>query len=66
MGDTLIRMTKDAGNLTDYTVLIQDVAKDTEVSVTFPHFTDAHQAFGLAYSQAKGEEDDLKALMNVE
>ena len=64
-GDTLVRMTKDAGNITDYTVLIQDVAKDTAASVTFPHFTDANKAFGMAVAQANGEADDLAALLNI-
>lgn len=77
-GDTVIRLLKGLercshcgddhelpDNLTDYTVTIEDTAKDTEVSVTFPHFTDANQAFGMAWSQAQGEDDDLAALLGV-
>jgi len=65
MGDTMIRLLKDPHNLTDYTVTIEDTAKNTEVSVTFPHFTDANQAFGMARVQMQGENDDLAALLGV-
>jgi len=65
LGDTLIRMTKSNANLYDYTVSAEDVAKDTRVDVTYPHYIDATEAFRAATSRATGEDDDLKVLMNV-
>lgn len=65
LGDTLIRLTKDNGNLYDYTVTCEDIRKGTYARVTYPHLTDADQAWGTAFSQARGEDDDLQALMGI-
>jgi hypothetical protein len=78
-GDTLLRLTKtgasDYGsyfrspsyeNLYDYAVSVENTATGESVTVTYPHFTDANQAFGIANAQARGENEDLCALMGVD
>jgi len=66
IGDTRIQLTKGEKNLTDYSVTCEDMGKNTYARVTYGVFQDADRAFGAAYVQAIGLNDDLQALMGIE
>lgn len=66
IGDTRIQLTKGEKNLTDYSVTCEDIKRDTYCAITFGVFQDADRAFGAAYVQAIGLNDDLQALMGIE